>query len=302
MVHRALAITGRTLITAGILMLGFVSYQLWGTGIYADRQQGNLRDQFTKMLHRTATTPTTAVTPTTTPIPTTTTTQAIPLPPPPGDAVAQLRINKIGLDTIVVNGIARDDLRNGPGHYPSSTLPGQKGNSAIAGHRTTYGAPFGDLDELTVGDMITVRTPQGTFAYSVYEKLVVDPSNGSVLEDDPTRAATLTLTTCTPKYSAEQRLVVKGELSIDQTPLPAPPPPSGTGSTPVVTNLGLSGDSGSKLPTVLAGTVTAIIGLLWWLLFHWRPRMFTWLVGAVPFAVSLFFFYVFLERLLPANY
>lgn len=299
--RRALAAIGRTFVTVGILILLFVAYQLWGTGIYADREQNRLRDQFTQELEasgddtpRTTSTTTATTAPTAT---TTTTTEPAPPPPPEGEAVANLHITRIGVDSIVVNGVARDDLRKGPGHYPDTPLPGQKGNSAIAGHRTTYGAPFGDLDQLENGDTIVARTVQGTFEYDVYEMLIVAPSDVAVLEPDPSRPATLTLTTCNPKYSAAQRLVVKAELQFVE-PLPAP---AFTGK-PRLSEEGLSGEESSKLPTIISGLIAALIGALWWLFFHRHPRWTTWLVGVVPFAVALFFFYMSLERVLPSNY
>ena len=216
-----------------------------------------------------------------------------------GDAVASLRIPSIGVDTIVVNGVGRDDLRSGPGHYPGTPLPGQIGNAAIAGHRTTYGAPFGDLDQLHVGDRVFVTTLQGTFIFEVYESRVVNPSDVSVLEDDVTRQAVLTLTTCTPKYSAAQRLVVKAELIPTQQPLAAPD----LSSVPKISEAALlSGDSGSRLPTLLSGLIALLAGLIWWLVFHRYPRWKAWVIGMIPFAVALFVFYVYLERVLPANY
>jgi sortase A len=81
--------------------------------------------------------------------------------------VAQIRIPRVGLDDIVVNGVGVDDLRKRPGHAPATPLPGQRGNSAIAGHRTPYGAPFGNLDQLSNGDAILPRTTQGSFTYRV---------------------------------------------------------------------------------------------------------------------------------------
>ena len=218
--------------------------------------------------------------------------------PPTGDAVARIQIPKIGLDNIVVNGVDRDDLRKGPGHYPATPLPGQRGNSAIAGHRTTYGAPFGDLDQLSTGDEIRLRTLQGFFTYRMYQQLIVDPSDVAVLDPDPARPATLTLTTCNPKYSAAQRLVVKAVLDS-----PAPlPPPAGLPRHAKLAETGLSGDSGSKLPTFIAGIIAALVGGLWWLGYHRHPRWTSWFVGVIPFAVALFFFYSYLERVLPANY
>jgi sortase A len=289
--RRAAAALGRTLLTAGILILLFVAYQLWGTGIYTSQQQSRLRNQFDAALHKASAK---AKAPTT---PTTTTTLSPPLPPT-GDAVARIQIPKIGLDDIVVNGIGRDDLRKGPGHYPATPLPGQQGNSAIAGHRTTYGAPFGNLDQISTGDEVRLRTLQGFFTYRVFQQLVVDPSNVAVLDPDPARPATLTLTTCNPKYSAAQRLVVKAALDS-----PAPlPPPVGLPRRSKLAETGLSGDPGSKLPTVLTGIIAALIGGLWWLGFHRHPRWTNWLAGVIPFAVALFVFYAYLERVLPSNY
>jgi sortase A len=205
----------------------------------------------------------------------------------------------VGLDAIVVNGIGTDDLRKGPGHYPLTPLPGQRGNSAIAGHRTTYGAPFGNLDQLSQHDMIRLRTLQGFFSYRVYQQLVVDPSDVKVLDPDPARPATLTLTTCNPKYSAAQRLVVKAALD---NPAPPLPPSRGLRAGAKLADTGLSGDSGSLLPTFVAGVIAMLVGGLWWLAFHRHPRWTNWLAGAIPFAVTLFIFYTYLERALPANY
>jgi len=294
--RRTAAALGRTLITLGVLILLFAVYLLWGTGIYTSQQQHHLRQQFQAALHRTAATTTTTASSgetTTTTAPPSNTSLAV------GSAVARIQIPKIGLDNIVVDGVGVDDLRKGPGHYPATPLPGQVGNAAIAGHRTTYGHPFGDIDQLSSGDVIMVQTLQGSFTYRVYSQQVVDPSDVSVLLPDPDRPATLTLTTCTPKYSAAQRLVVKAELDRQTKPLPAPhhlPPPA------KLTDLGLSGETGSLLPAVLSGLIVAVIGGLWWLGFHRHPRWTNWLIGVIPFLVALFFFFTYLERVLPSNY
>jgi len=315
-VRRVVGAVGRTFIAVGILILLFVAYQLWGTGIYTAREQDQLEQQFNAALASgggDAPTPTTATTATTTlpgaPGPTattTTTTEPAPPPPPEGDAIARMRIPKIGVDTIVVNGVTRDDLRRGPGHYPDTPLPGQEGNSAIAGHRTTYGAPFGDLDQLAPDDLIEVRTLQGSFRFRVTQQSIVEPSEISVIDptlkvpDDPGAGfeATLTLTTCNPKYSAAQRLIIKAELEPDQVALPAPKKVVSSR----ITEEGLSGEEGSKLPALLSGLIVLLIGALWWLFFHRHPRWTTWIIGAIPFALALFVFYSFLERVLPANY
>ncbi len=311
--RRVVGAIGRVFITAGILILLFVAYQLWGTGIYTAREQSKLEDQFNSALAQdsASTTSTTEGTTTTTvvgaPPSSTTTSTAVPPPPPPpeGDAVARIQIPKIGVDSIVVNGVSRDDLRKGPGHYPDTPLPGQFGNAAIAGHRTTYGAPFGDLDQVNPGDLIQVRTLQGNFKYRVTEQLVVKPTDIQVIDPTPVNPndftegfkPTLTLTTCNPKYSAAQRLVIKAEMSKGN---PQPAPESVQNSK--ITEEGLSGEEGSKLPAAIAGVIAAIIGLLWWLLFHRHPRWTSWFIGAIPFAIALFFFYSFVERVLPANY
>jgi sortase A len=180
---------------------------------------------------------------------------------------------------------------------------------AIAGHRTTYGAPFGDLDQLTVGDTITVTgLDKVTWKYRVNkDPFAVDPNDGSVLEAvaDPSRTghskATLTLTTCNPKYSASQRLIVQADLVLPegQAPLPAPAIDKGHARTTIA---GLEGESGSRFPTLLWGLIVALVGGAWWLLFHRWKKWYVWLAGAIPFLVVLFLFYTYLERLLPSNY
>lgn len=300
--RRVVAATGRGLVTVGILILLLVAYQLWGTGLYESRQQSKLKSQFARSLQHTApsTTTTTAgagSTTTTAPTPTTTT-----LPPPSGEAVAIIRIPKIGVDSAVVQGIERPDLRKGPGHYPLTPMPGQIGNAAIAGHRTTYGAPFYRLDELGPGDDIAVRTVAGTYHYTVTKQLVVSPSDVSVL--DPTPTATLTLTTCEPRYSAQKRLIIHASLKFDAAlpPAPAPPPAVIQQTRQKVTSIGLSGKDQSRLLALWWGLAAAAVGALWWLLFHRHPRWTTWLIGVLPFLVVLFVFYSYLDRLLPANY
>jgi sortase A len=228
--------------------------------------------------------------------------------PPEGDALGIISIPKIGLNKVFVEGVNVDDLRNGPGHYPSTQLPGHEGNSAIAGHRTTYGAPFGDLDQLNPGDEIDIATVQGKFNYKVVSQRAVDPSEVSVLDPSPDPArpghelATLTLTTCNPKYSAEQRLIIRAEL-VPTSKQPLPLPPTRTPNDAKATTIGgLSGESSSRTPAIIWGAIAAVIGLLWWLLFHRHPRWTTWLVGVAPFFVALFVCYVYVERLLPSNY
>ena len=120
---------------------------------------------------------------------------------------------------MIIAGTRRDDLRKGPGHYINTPLPGQAGNAAIAGHRTTYGAPFGDLDLLEPGDRIVVETFQGLFNYEVLPvettegtsgHSIVTPFDVHVLDDYGDNR--ITLTACHPKYSARLRIVVQAKL------------------------------------------------------------------------------------------
>jgi sortase A len=128
-----------------------------------------------------------------------------------GSAIADLRIPRIGVHAIVVLGTAADDLREGPGLLDGTPLPGQHGTTAIAGHRTTYGAPFRDLDDLRPGDTIGLRLPYGTFRYAVEGTRVVDPGDLSVLR----RAGhdRLVLSACHPLFSAARRIVVFARLT-----------------------------------------------------------------------------------------
>lgn len=131
--------------------------------------------------------------------------------PSPGGALDHLVIPAIGLSRYVVQGVDETDLQMGPGHYPGTPLPGQQGNVGIAGHRTTFGAPFFSLNEVAHGDLILLTDTSGTtWVYDVVRQWVVDPSDTAVL--DPTHTAMLTLTTCNPRFEATSRLVVRAAL------------------------------------------------------------------------------------------
>ncbi len=128
-----------------------------------------------------------------------------------GDSLTRLKIPSLNVDVIVVEGTTVSALRAGAGHYRDSPLPCELGNVAIAGHRTTYGRPFHNLDLLKPGDKIILETPVGTCTYSINkDPFVVAPNNFSVLERTPN--GSLTLTTCHPKNSAAQRLIVQADL------------------------------------------------------------------------------------------
>lgn len=342
---------GRTLIAAGILLLLFVAYQLWGTGLAEAQSQADLRDDFRAALAAPSTTTTSPTTMTTAPpgtdtvpdpavttaAPTTVAPPTTTAPMPEGSAVALIRIPRIGVDKAVVEGVGVGDLEKGPGHYPSTPLPGRPGNAAIAGHRTTYGAPFGDLGELEVGDEILVTTREGDFRYLVDRISVVSPDQVEVL--DASTEARITLTTCHPRFSARQRLIVSGVLDGEPVPTPpttapapvAPPlpdpgvapddpaiggepaPPPGAGSTevaddPVVEQAqaslddpSLAGDPAARRPAAAWGLATAAIALGAWLLGkRWR-RWPSYLL-LLPFGgFTLFLCFEQIARMLPSN-
>jgi sortase A len=239
---------GKILITTGLLMFGFVAYQLWGTGIETARAQNKLENQFEELLAeaQTSTTAPTTVAPTTAPpatVPSSTpssepveTIEPSPagtsLPPesafpttapapveqniPPierGQALARLEIPRIDKDLIVVPGVSLDDLKKGPGHYPETPLPGQLGNASIAGHRTTFGEPFRHIDELEPGDQIIVTMFTGDrFVYEVASTEIVGPDDYFVVTTTDPNVAELTLTSCDPVYTARNRIAVHAFL------------------------------------------------------------------------------------------
>ena len=140
-----------------------------------------------------------------------------------GDPLTRVVIPKLGVDAVVVEGTSAAALRAGAGHYPNTPLPGEKGNVAIAGHRTTYGKPFNRIDELVPGDKIRLETPLATYHYTVAPHpddvdgkcpngacWVTFPTDWSVVS--PTSGSMLTLTTCHPKGSAAQRLILRASL------------------------------------------------------------------------------------------
>jgi sortase A len=135
-----------------------------------------------------------------------------------GDSLTRIKIPALGVDMVVVQGTTESALQAGAGHYESTPLPCEAGNVAIAGHRTTYGKPFANLDKLQPGDTIELDTPLGGCVYHVAQApYVVAPTDISVLA--ATSVQSLTLTTCNPKGSAAQRLVVRAVWSQELKPL-----------------------------------------------------------------------------------
>ncbi|HEX2062833.1 MAG TPA: class E sortase, partial [Acidimicrobiales bacterium] len=271
-IRRGVRGVGKTLIAAGVLILLFVAYQLWGTGLAEARSQRQLTKQFERTL----------AAPTTTTAPSRQEEPPPRPPPPPGDAIAILKIPKLGLEKAVVEGVEVADLKKGPGHYPSTPMPGQNGNAAIAGHRTTYGAPFLRLDELAPGDVILVTTREDDFEYKVTESKIVEPGEVSVL--DETDDDRLTLTTCHPRYSARERLIVvaslsKGEVSEAPTTAPAQRPRAELEGG----QAGLSGEAASNEPAIGWGMLAALVWVAtWWAGRRWQ-RVPAYLVGTPVF-------------------
>jgi sortase A len=208
MVRRLLRGAGWTFIGMGSFVLYFLVYQLVGTNAVTSRGQDELRNE----LQREWSAPSSA--PGQQPKDSK---KVVPRRVAAGKPMAVLDIPKIRLDNkVVVEGVGRDELRKGPGHVPSTVLPGQDGTFGVSGHRTTYGAPFYRLNELAKGDTITVVTREAVYTYTVTRTAIVRPTDTQVLNNvtgpDGKPKATITLTTCHPRYSARQRLIVFGDL------------------------------------------------------------------------------------------
>lgn len=263
---------GRLFISLGMLLFGFVGYQLWGTGLQAAASQRALKKEFASKLQAPVARPTTTVATTLPPTtlaptsgsrvptsetPTTTTTLPAPAPlpvPEPDAAFASLSIPRIGMkgdnEGVILSGVTVEDLKKGVGHFRNTPLPGQKGNVALAGHRTTYGAPFGDLDKLKNGDPITFTNTLGEkFVYKVTAQSIVAPDDTTVLQ--PTDVPSLTLVTCYPKYTSTNRLIIRAELDIAASgPLRDPTPPAAGKPDP------LPAEEPTTVPTTLVPVTT----------------------------------------------
>jgi sortase A len=313
--RRGIREVGLALITLGVIVLLFVAYQLWGTGIAEAHSQASLKREFTATVAA-ATTSRTGQGATDTTIADTPTVGAATSPSrATGGAIDHLVIPKIHLDAFVVEGVAETDLQRGPGHYPQTVLPGQQGNAAIAGHRTTFGAPFFSVNELAVGDKISITdTSDRTFVYTVSEPpQVVSPDDVAVL--DPTPVAQLTLTTCNPRFSATSRLIIVARLTSPALPATtpvttpaassAPAPPAAASAAPVAAVDTLGRGNGNAWPPAIA--YGAVLALLWVgvrLLIN-RTRRWTragaYVGGIVVCLAPLWFCFENVVRLLPPN-
>jgi sortase A len=207
MVRRLVGWTGEVLLTLGVLLLLFAAWQLWWTDVVANRDQAGivrtLEDEFSR--DRT---------------PGPVGANGIPAAIGEDGAFALVRIPRFGADYArpVIEGTGRDVLALGVGHYVGTAGPGQVGNFAIAGHRTTYGRPFHDVDLLRDGDRVVVETAAEVYVYEVSGHDIVRPRDVGVIAPVPDEpgatptTAVLTMTSCHPKYSATQRYVVHGTL------------------------------------------------------------------------------------------
>ena len=191
MIRSVLRFVGSVLLVSGVLMLSDAGATLlWQepvSWLVAERQQAELEDAFANPPKR-----------------------VLAKKPLPGDAIGRLAIPRLDREYFVVEGTETADLRKGPGHYADTPLPGERGTVAIAGHRTTYGAPFRTIDQLDGGDEIAVEMPYGTFTYRVEKTRIVEPTDLSVLQR--VRYDRLILSACHPLYSASQRIVVFARL------------------------------------------------------------------------------------------
>jgi len=298
---------GRVVLVSGILVLLFIPFLLWGTGLMTARSQAALRAQFVTDQHRTGAASAKHLSaPKQNPV-TPAPLQVAPViaDPAVGSPVGTIYIPKVSLSMVVVEGTDEPQLQLGPGHYPSTPLPGEAGNAAIAGHRTTYLAPFYNLDALVPGDTILVTTVQGTFLYQMTGNQVVDPSDVAVVA--PTSTPQLTLTTCNPRYSASQRLVVHAALVASALSHPnvvaAPtadvhrvtehhsPPP-----TPPAKNW---------TAAILWGSAVAALTIVVWMATrrtHGGRRALVVAAGGLAWLVVVFSFFTMVAPLLPASY
>lgn len=194
--HKRLLTASTWVMSIGALIILFGAWQLWGTAIEQQHSQNDLSSQFKARVKHAH--PVFTLSPATANLPV----------PPEGNVIALLQIPAIGLSQFVVEGTGTDDLAKGPGHYSGTAVPGQSGNVAIAGHRTTHGAPFYNIGALKPGDPIYLTDLEAQrLTYIVaFSPFPVDPSNVSVLNYFGDNR--LTLTTCNPPYSAAQRLIV----------------------------------------------------------------------------------------------
>jgi len=211
-VQRKLQVTGWTFIWLSLFIFGYAGYQLFVTDVINSRIQSEAAEGIDEVFDGATLPPVQEVEVAETPD---SEERVVEFHsedlPDEGAEFGVMRIPRIGLEVVLFAGVTPETLKKGPGNMRGTVLPGQPGNAVISGHRTTYGRPFFDLDQLMPGDRIEIETAIGTHVYELREEwFVVAPTD--VWVADPREGAWLTLTTCHPKFSARQRLIVTAEL------------------------------------------------------------------------------------------
>jgi sortase A len=235
-VRAAVGTLGELSITLGVLLLLFVAWQLWWTDVEATREQDRLTDDLVREWAAGAAAPDGPVGDPVAPVDDPVVAPeglAVPVSDtgPQGAAFAVIRVPRFGDDYArpVLSGTSRDILEDGVGHYDGSVGPGEVGNFALAGHRTTYGAPFSRIAELRAGDPIVIQTVDGYYTYRVTTSQIVLPSQTEVVAPVPGQPGVapteeiITLTSCHPRYSARQRYIVHGQFESFRPASAGPP-------------------------------------------------------------------------------
>jgi sortase A len=316
---RIVGVVGKVLIAAGVLILLFVVFQLWGTGLHEARAQDELQGQLDAMLA--AAPPTTVSSSSGSSDPKHPTTTVAPkvaaeadIAPDIGEPVGRIEIPKVHVNKITVQGVSLEQLDRAPGHYPQTPFPGQAGNASFAGHRTTYGAPFFHVDRLKAGDKIFFTTVQGRFTYLVQKVFIVEPDDVWVLKTATDHPNTLTLTACHPKTDLTKRIIVRAVLA-------GKPVPHLPGQDEAMRNYkpssladGVTAAShpGALTAAIIWGALCAAIWFgTWWISRWWRRRgappanwvrtVVPYVVGVPLFGLTLFVFFENLAQILPAG-
>ena len=335
----------------------FLLYQLWGTGVYESQARDDLAQRFDLIGTYQSDAPSATVATTTTLIdiiPADTSSTSSTVAPPDeaalqaikrvvaakdGDVIARMIVPAIDLDKYVVDGVGIENLRTAVGRYRGTYAIGDDGNVAIAGHRTTYGSPFGRIDELVPGDQIIFETPVGVATYEVVDPtaslalwgrsvksigsghVIVGPEDEFVLSDVGDNR--LTLTACHPKFSAKERIVVVAllvgkplplldplygiqtdvfapEVSPTPTTIPQPLVERATSKRFTTFAESMNGLPNQLAPSVVYGLMTLVVMAAISVASNRFGRKIAIPVGAIPFFYSLWLFFTHLERLLPA--
>lgn len=272
--RRGLTRAGRAATAVGALAALFIGYEFGLTALVHDRAQPTLLATF--QLHITSTT-----------------LDASSSALVEGAPVAILSIPAAGVNEVVVEGTTPEDLQSGPGHLRSTPLPGEFGNAVIAGRRTTYGAPFRDLDRLAAGDRLSVTTGQGTFAYRVVTVRRTASNDAGPLVG--TTDSRLTLVTSNPAILPSGRLVVVAKLVGKPVALPSRASPRLAAD-----DLGLTGDPAAAL---FALVWVAALGLVL-AAFRWArrwPRSVRYMLAAPAVAACLVLLFASLDPVLPGT-